>query len=154
MLAIFQGLGRCLQGPLVPDIQPPAPRPGKAEMNDHFVERDGLRFAGTHLLMDFWGAIRLDDLPYVEQTLAEAVTAAGATLLHLHLHRFTPSGGISGVAVLAESHLSIHTWPELGFAALDIFMCGNTQPQHSLAVLEQAFQPQRIHLLEQRRGVL
>ena len=51
--------------------------------------------------------------------------AAGATLLHIHLHHFTPNGGVSGVAVLAESHISIHSWPEYGYAALDVFMCGD-----------------------------
>jgi S-adenosylmethionine decarboxylase len=51
------------------------------------------------------------------------VDAAQATLLHIHVHHFQPNG-ISGVAVLAESHISIHTWPEVGYAAMDVFMCG------------------------------
>ena len=53
----------------------------------------------------------------------ECIRAAGATLLHIHLHHFTPNNGVSGVAVLAESHISVHTWPESGFAAFDVFMC-------------------------------
>jgi len=61
----------------------------------------------------------------MEATLREAVLQAGATLLHIHLHHFTPNGGISGVAVLAESHISVHTWPERNFAAFDVFMCGD-----------------------------
>jgi S-adenosylmethionine decarboxylase len=76
----------------------------------------------------------------------------GATLLHIHLHHFTPNGGISGVAVLAESHISIHSWPERGYAALDIFMCGQSQPSKSLAVLQKAFQPRNIYVNEQMRG--
>ena len=84
---------------------------------DHFVERDGLRFAGTHLIIDLWQASRLDDLAHVEQALREATIRAGATLLNIDLHHFTPNGGISGVAVLAESHISIHTWPERAYAA-------------------------------------
>jgi S-adenosylmethionine decarboxylase len=95
---------------------------------DHFVERDGVRFAGTHLIVDLWQARRLDDLAGVERMLREAARNCGATLLNLDLHRFTPNGGISGVAVLAESHISIHTWPERGYAAIDIFMCGEAKP--------------------------
>jgi len=87
---------------------------------DHFIERDGIRFAGTHLLVDFFGAQRLDNLELMESALRGAVEAAGATLLHIHLHHFTPNGGVSGVAVLAESHISIHSWPECDYAALDV----------------------------------
>ena len=81
---------------------------------DHFVKKDGLVFAGTHLIIDLVGASRLDELSHIEETLREAVEVSGATLLHIHLHHFTPNGGVSGVAVLAESHISIHTWPERG----------------------------------------
>jgi S-adenosylmethionine decarboxylase len=63
----------------------------------------------------------LDDIDLIETTLRRCVDAAGATLLHIHLHHFQPNG-VSGVAVLAVSHISIHTWPEVGYAALDLFM--------------------------------
>ena len=117
------------------------------------MRRDGQEFAGTHVLLDLWQAARLDDKAYVEQALRDAVDAAGATLLHLHLHRFQPEGGVSGVAVLAESHISIHTWPERGFAALDIFMCGSCNPMLALTVLEAAFTPGRSIVKEERRGL-
>ena len=65
--------------------------------------------------------------------------AAKATLLHIHLHHFSEGGGISGVAVLAESHISVHTWPERAFAAFDIFMCGNTEPHRAMRVLEKNY---------------
>ena len=77
---------------------------------------------------------------------------AGATILHSHFHHFTPNGGVSGVLVLAESHISIHTWPEKNFAAIDIFMCGDCNPHLGIPVLEAAFTPSRIDLDEQRRG--
>src|SRR3546814_4613949 len=77
-----------------------------SDLKDFFIERNGERFAGTHLIVDLWGAERIDDLAYVEDTLRECVEAAKATLLHIHLHHFTPNDGISGVAVLAESHIS------------------------------------------------
>ena len=70
---------------------------------DHFVLRDGLQFAGTHLLIDLWGASRLDDLAHVEAMLTEAVGAVGATLLNIDLHHFQPEGGISGVAIFSST---------------------------------------------------
>ncbi|MCC6467244.1 MAG: adenosylmethionine decarboxylase [Alphaproteobacteria bacterium] len=123
-----------------------------ADSSDHFVSRDGMTFAGTHLLIDLWGARRLDDLAHVEAALREAVAASRATLLHIHLHHFTPNGGVSGVAVLAESHISIHTWPERGYAALDVFMCGDADPQATIPVLDRAFSPARVEVDELRRG--
>ncbi len=122
------------------------------QRKDYFIERDGVRCAGTHLIIDLWDAERLDDLPHIEETLRACVTAAGATLLHIHLHHFTPNMGVSGVAVLAESHISIHTWPENGYAALDVFMCGAAQPHEAVAVLRQAFLPERVAVSEHLRG--
>jgi S-adenosylmethionine decarboxylase len=119
---------------------------------DYFIERDGVRFAGTHLIVDLWDAEGLGDLAHVEATLKECVAAAGATLLHIHLHHFTPNGGVSGVAVLAESHISIHTWPEHGYAALDVFMCGGARPHESIEVLRKSFRPGRIAVEEILRG--
>ncbi len=125
-----------------------------AAREDYFVERDGLVYAGSHLLIDFWGAVGLDDKGLIETALRDAVAACGATLLHLHLHRFTSNGGISGVVVLAESHISIHTWPERGFAAFDIFMCGACDPYRSLPVLRRYFKPETVQLSENRRGLV
>jgi len=120
---------------------------------DHFVKKDGLVFAGTHLIIDLVGASRLDELSHIEETLREAVEVSGATLLHIHLHHFTPNGGVSGVAVLAESHISIHTWPERGYAALDVFMCGDAEPHKAIAVLRRAFRPDAIQLNDLKRGL-
>ncbi len=120
--------------------------------SDFFCERNGERFAGTHLIVDLMGARRLDELAHVERTLRTCVDVAGATLLHIHLHHFTPGGGISGVAVLAESHISIHSWPERDYAAMDIFMCGGTDPHAALGVIERAFTPERMTVTEHLRG--
>ena len=125
-----------------------------AAEKDHFVVRDGLVFAGTHLLLDLWDAKYLDDIERVEQALRDIVEACRATLLHIHLLRFSPSGGISGVAVLAESHISVHTWPERDYAAFDVFMCGNAQPENAVPVLQCVFQPKRLEIKEELRGVL
>lgn len=121
---------------------------------DHFIERDGVVFAGSHLIVDLWEADKLDDIEHIENTLREAVDVAGATLLHIHLHHFEPNGGVSGVAVLAESHISIHTWPEKGYAALDIFMCGDAVPMKAVPVLKRAFGQCQTQLSEMKRGVV
>ncbi len=120
---------------------------------DHFVERDGVSFAGAHLILDFWGAKYLDDIELMERVLRKCVVKCCATLLHIHLHRFSPSGGISGVAVLAESHISVHTWPERNFAAFDIFMCGEAKPEEAIAILKRAFSPEMMKITENLRGV-
>jgi S-adenosylmethionine decarboxylase len=118
----------------------------------YFVERDGARFAGTHLLVDVVGARHLDDRDQIEGCLRACVAAMGATLLHLHLHCFAENGGITAVAVLAESHMSIHTWPELEYAAVDVFLCGARDPGAVIPVLERWFQPARTITVEHRRG--
>lgn len=127
---------------------------GAEAQKDYFVEKDGVKFAGTHLLVDLWGARNLCDPETIDVALREAAEAANATVLHTHFHHFGPDGGVSGVIVLAESHISIHTWPERDFAAIDIFMCGSCDPYRSLPVIKAAFLPASIHLGEQRRGLI
>jgi len=127
----------------VPNSQPP----------DHFILQDGVEFAGSHVLIDLWEATQLDDLQHMEATLRRAIEVCGATLLHIHLHHFTPMG-ISGVAVLAESHISVHTWPERGFAAFDVFMCGDAKPESAVEVFERAFSAGRVDLKNVRRGLV
>ena len=125
-----------------------------SETGDHFISRNGMEFAGTHLILDLWQASNLDDLKLMERAMREAVEVSGATLLHIHLHHFTSSGGISGVAILAESHISVHTWPERNYAAFDIFMCGDARPEMSIPVLKQYFLPARMEITEQLRGIV
>ncbi len=118
---------------------------------DHFAVRNGVWCAGVHLIVDLHGARRLNDIDHIEATLRRCVEAANATLLHIHLHHFQPSG-VSGVAVLAESHISIHTWPEAGYAALDVFMCGSADPDKCIPVLREAFSAKRVGVNELLRG--
>ncbi len=120
---------------------------------DHFAVRNGVEYAGTHIIVDLWGAKPLDNLELMEATLHKAAEVAGATVLHVHLHHFTEGGGISGVAVLAESHISVHTWPERDFAAFDVFMCGDAKPESAIAVLTEAFKPENISVSEHLRGI-
>jgi S-adenosylmethionine decarboxylase len=88
------------------------------------------------MLIDLFGCSHLDDPERIEATLRAAVSAAGATLLDVRLHHFGPGNGVTGVALLAESHMSIHSWPEHGYAAIDIFLCGE---RHDLAAAQEVF---------------
>ncbi len=125
------------------------------DRTDFFVRRDGMTFAGTHLLIDLYDAATgLDDPKLIEAVLVDAARKAGATVLSADFHHFQPNGGVSGVIVLAESHISIHTWPERSFAALDVFMCGECQPIKTVAAIKAAFKPGRLALSEVRRGVV
>jgi S-adenosylmethionine decarboxylase len=101
------------------------------------------RPAGSHLLADLSGieAALLTDCGTLERLLREAAEAAGARVLHSHFHGFGVGMGVTGVVLLAESHISIHTWPEDGFAAADIFMCGAARPQLALDLIQAALAP-------------
>lgn len=107
---------------------------------------------GLHLLIDMHGAKNLRDQALVDRALRDAAAACGATVLDVKLHSFGEGAGITGVAILAESHISIHTWPETGFAAIDIFMCGSCDPHRALPVLEAAFAPNGTNVSAHKRG--
>ena len=98
---------------------------------------------GTHVLADLSGiaAEKLSDCAQLESLLRAAAEAAHARVLFSHFHAFGEGQGVTGVVLLAESHISIHTWPECGFAAADIFMCGSAQPELALTIIETALQP-------------
>jgi len=129
-------------------VAEPAPADDRV---DHFAVRNGVRCAGVHLIIDLHGAEQLDDIEHIETTLRRCVEASRATLLHIHVHHFQPNG-VSGVAVLAESHISIHTWPDSGYAALDVFMCGLADPDACIPVLREAFAAKRVGVHELLRG--
>jgi S-adenosylmethionine decarboxylase len=111
---------------------------------------------GRHLIIEMHGATRLQDVVGAESAFRRAVTAAGATLLSIELSDFkTPdmtTAGFSGTATLAESHMSVHTWPEIDYAALDIFMCGDANPEAALEVLKAHFAPHEIDVLTLQRN--
>ncbi len=120
----------------------------------YYSKCEQFNYAGTHLLLEFWGAENITSLEKVKKALIASVNACGATLLKIKLHRFSPNQGISGIAIIKESHLSIHTWPELGYAAIDIFVCGEVNPYKAIPVLKKAFKPKKMQLLELKRGIL
>jgi S-adenosylmethionine decarboxylase len=116
------------------------------------VEENGISFAGTHITIDIWEADHLDEELIVERALRRAVNDCGATLLDFFLHKFRPQG-ITAVAVLGESHISIHAWPEIRYAALDVFTCGSCSPYDAIPAVQDAFLPGRIQIVEQKRGI-
>jgi len=109
---------------------------------------------GRHLLVEMWDCdSRIDDVETIGRAIDEAVVAIGATLVQSHVHRYSPQG-VTGLAVLAESHLSLHSWPEYGYLAADVFTCGTlTIPRRAVAVFEEIFAPGRIEVQEIERGV-
>lgn len=129
-----------------------APAAANDSAPDHFITVDGKQVAGAHLIIDVFGARHLDDQARIENAFRACVDACGATLLHIHTHVFEPNGGVSGVAVLAESHISTHTWPERDYAAFDVFMCGDAQPWKAVEILRRAFEASEVKVTEILRG--
>lgn len=112
-----------------------------------------MTFTGNHLLIDLHGCTGLDDIAAVDAAMRAAVAAAGATLLDLRLHGFGEGQGVTGIALLAESHISIHTWPEHDYAAADIFLCGS---RHDLdaacTALTRTLQAETVDIRQFSRG--
>jgi len=122
--------------------------------DDHFVNFKGEIFAGFHYLIDMWHARYQENRKYISSLLLRAAEAGKAEVLHIHSHHFGDGQGISGLAVLAESHISVHTWPERNYVAFDIFMCGKTDPNLSLAFLKNELKPRRIKVKKIKRGLV
>ena len=109
--------------------------------------------SGRHLVVDYWGceAAVLADLAGIEATMRAAADAAGAHVVGSVFHRFSPTG-VSGVLVIAESHLSIHTWPDEGYAACDFYTCGDCRPMRAHEVLVAALGSTRSEVVQMERG--
>jgi len=111
---------------------------------------------GRHILVEFYGCSIeiLNDVPRIESSMLEAAKEAGATIINSVFHHFSPFG-VSGVVVIQESHLAIHTWPEYRYAAVDLFTCGYTvNPWTSYEILKQAFHADHGSAIELNRGQL
>jgi S-adenosylmethionine decarboxylase len=109
---------------------------------------------GKHWLVEMYQVPGLDDVARIRRALRRAVAESGVRLIRLQLHHFGPRRGVTGVALLAESHISIHTWPERRYAALDIFMCGRAgNPQKALDALRDSLQPGSVRVRRFERGM-
>jgi len=112
-----------------------------------------MELVGKHCILELYDCdpARLDDEAFLRTAITTAAKRAGATLLNLITHQFQPQG-VTGLALLAESHISIHTWPESGYAAIDVFTCGDhTMPERACEVLSQELCSGRQHLRSFRR---
>ena len=128
--------------------------PTKNISKDHFIIENKQEYAGLHVLLDLWNVEFNNSIKTLKKIIIQSVKISGATLLHIHLHRFGKKQGISGVAVLAESHISVHTWPERNYVAFDIFMCGDTNPQLAAEFLIKSLKPKKETLKVIKRGVI
>jgi S-adenosylmethionine decarboxylase len=109
---------------------------------------------GRHIILEMWGCQNLESVETAELALRDMVQALDVHLLDLKVYPFSPVG-VTGMAIVSESHLVIHTWPEYGYAAVDVFTCGAPRdPQDAVDVLRQHFKPERITVMEINRGQL
>ena len=109
---------------------------------------------GRHLIVEYYDCDEqlINDVPYVERCMEQAAEAAGATIVNSTFHHFSPHG-VSGVVVIEESHLAVHTWPEYGHASVDLFTCGEAvNPWVACAELKNHFKAARISATELSRA--
>jgi S-adenosylmethionine decarboxylase len=121
-----------------------------------YQDRVGTRAAhatGNHLIIDLFGASRLDDAAHIEATLRRCADLVGAPVLHVHLDAGVPSEGISGAAVVGGGHISIHTNPATGYAALDIFLRSGVRLNGGAAMVEHVFSASKAIVRQAPRGV-
>ena len=112
-----------------------------------------MKQVGTHLVVDAWQAPGdlLNDPEGIRSALIDAISAGEATLIDLCVHQFSPHG-VTATATLAESHIAIHTWPEHGYFAADLFFCGAGKPEVAMKLLQTALQAKQVRLREIPRG--
>jgi len=108
---------------------------------------------GTHLVVDAWQAPEdlLNDPERIRRAIMDAIAAGEATLIDLCVHQFSPHG-VTATATLAESHIAIHTWPEHGYFAADLFFCGKGKPVEAMKLLQTALQAKQMKMTEFERG--
>jgi len=112
---------------------------------------DGL---GIHLLLELkeCNPKLLNDIDFIRKALSDTAQTVGATVVGESFHRFSPQG-VTGILAISESHISIHTWPEFGYAAADIFACGTTfHPREAAALLVEKLESQDPEIIEVTRG--
>ncbi len=99
---------------------------------------------GRHILIESFGGHAQLDAQALKSLLRRAARAGGANVLSCHMHGFGKDGGVTGVALLAESHITVHTWPERSYAAFDVFMCGTCDADKAADVIAQAVPDARL----------
>ncbi|MEQ9358427.1 adenosylmethionine decarboxylase [Coleofasciculus chthonoplastes] len=112
-----------------------------------------MKQVGTHLVVDAWEAPEdlLNDPEGIRRALIDAISVGEGTLIDLCVHQFSPHG-VTATATLAESHIAIHTWPEHGYFAADLFFCGCGKPKEAMKLLQKALQAKQVRMREIVRG--
>jgi S-adenosylmethionine decarboxylase len=112
-----------------------------------------MKHVGIHLVIDAWQSPGdlLNDANWIRYALTEAISSGGATLIDLCVHQFSPHG-VTATATLAESHVTLHTWPEFGYFAADLFFCGKGDPYQAMRSLQKALQAKQVKVTEIKRG--
>lgn len=118
-----------------------------------FIVEDGCSYAGKHLLLDLHDCANNSYINEIEKIMVQACEATGATVLFHYSHPFEGNGN-SGAVILAESHGTWHQWPERNFIAIDIFVCGNCNPELAIPILKNLFLPGKIVVKLEKRGAL
>lgn len=110
------------------------------------------KYAGVHLTAEFWYGKIIESREETKGLLVKAVKAAKSKALEVMIHKFSPQG-LTGVVLLAESHIAIHTWPEFNYIAIDIFTCGDkARPMRALRYLKKELKPKKVEIKEIKRG--
>ena len=122
------------------------------QMPEPLVAQPSQKHLGIHLIAEFWDGKIIEEQREVERILLDAARRARSTALAISSHKFSPHG-ITAFVLLAESHISMHSWPEKNYLAVDIFTCGEkTMPFKALEYLKEIYQPKRVDVREIKRG--
>ena len=118
------------------------------------IKKRRQKHSGIHLIAEFWHGKNIEEPKKIEGILIKAVKEAKSTPLQVVIHKFSPQG-ITGVVLLAESHIALHLWPEINYLAIDIFTCGEkAMPEKALACLKKVFRPEKVEVKKIKRGRL
>ena len=122
----------------------------REDLREFISLKEGL---GTHLILELYDCDPevLNSLPWIEEILLKTAKAANLKIISQRTHQFNPYG-VTSMVLISESHLSIHTWPEHGFVAADIFVCGS-EARKAADILVKELKPKRVEILELIRGV-
>ncbi len=124
----------------------------KTKRSIQWVISEKQKYAGVHIIADFWGGKFIEDSKKIEEILVRAAKEGNNIPLETVIHKFKPQG-ITGVVLLAESHIALHLWPESKYLAVDIFTCGDkATPYKSLDYLKEVFQPEKVEVKKIIRG--
>jgi len=124
----------------------------KTKRSIQWVRDKKIKYAGIHLIAEFWGGKIIEDPKEIDKILILAAKKADNAPLEVTIHKFQPQG-ITGVVLLAESHIAIHSWPEINYIAVDIFSCGEkATPYKAIDYLKKKFKPKKIEIQKITRG--